>query len=134
MPVFITKGMTIAGFVMKAIHDGKLYEGKGKEAGLKVVEDVKKEFPKSKFSLSHYYWYISRYSRQVSQKLGTDHLYVVDGSTNWTTSGESGENNTLVIRRNAALAGWYETQLDAIYAYMVAHRGAPPVALSTMGE
>ena len=70
---------TIAGMVLKLIKDGKLFEGHGKEAGLKVVEVVKKEFPKSKFSLTHYFWYISRYSRQVSQKLGTDHLYVVDG-------------------------------------------------------
>lgn len=47
-----------------------------------------------------------------------DHLYVVDGSTNWTASGQSYENNTLIVRKHAVLAAWYETQLNAIYTYM----------------
>jgi phosphatidylserine/phosphatidylglycerophosphate/cardiolipin synthase-like enzyme len=58
-----------------------------------------------------------------------DHLYVIDGSTNWTASGESYENNTWVCRRNAALAAWYETQLDAIYAYMRSKVPAPAIVL-----
>ena len=49
-----------------------------------------------------------------------DHEYIIDGSTNFTLSGEEGEDNTIIVRKHAVLALWYETQLDAIYAHMKA--------------
>lgn len=42
-----------------------------------------------------------------------DHEYVVDGSTNTTHSGEALEDNSLTIVRNAPLAAYYETALNA---------------------
>lgn len=51
-----------------------------------------------------------------------DHLYVANGSTNWTISGEKLEDNDLVIRRDAPLAAWYEQVLDVNHARVKARK------------
>jgi phosphatidylserine/phosphatidylglycerophosphate/cardiolipin synthase-like enzyme len=48
-----------------------------------------------------------------------DGLYVVSGSTNWSTSGETKQDNELVIHRNAALASRYGAVLDMNHAAML---------------
>lgn len=49
-----------------------------------------------------------------------DGLYVIDGSTNWSLSGETKQDNQLTIRRNAAIARHYTDLLDANHAAMLA--------------
>lgn len=49
-----------------------------------------------------------------------DGLYVVSGSTNWSTSGETLQDNELVLHRSQALANTYEAILDANHAAMLA--------------
>lgn len=48
-----------------------------------------------------------------------DGLYVISGSTNWSTSGETKQDNELVIHRNAALASRYGAVLDMNHAAML---------------
>lgn len=69
--------MTISRMVMKSINVEKLYTKEGKEGGLKVTVNVKKAFPKSKFDLTQYYWYLSRNRRQRKLGLPTDRLVVI---------------------------------------------------------
>lgn len=70
---------SIARTVMGLIHDGRLDTKEGKDEALKVVNAVKKQFPKSKFGLTHYFWYLSRFRRQKDLGLKTDHLVLVEG-------------------------------------------------------
>lgn len=47
-----------------------------------------------------------------------DGLYVLSGSTNWSLSGESEQDNELVLWRNAAVAARYSAVLDINHAEM----------------
>lgn len=49
-----------------------------------------------------------------------DGLYVISGSTNWSTSGETLQDNELVIHRNAAISARYAAVLDLNHAAMLA--------------
>ena len=49
-----------------------------------------------------------------------DGLYVISGSTNWSVSGETLQDNELVIHRNAAIAARYGAILDMNHAAMLA--------------
>lgn len=53
-----------------------------------------------------------------------DGLYVISGSTNWSTSGETLQDNELVIHRNAAIAARYGAILDLNHAAMLAQMTA----------
>jgi phosphatidylserine/phosphatidylglycerophosphate/cardiolipin synthase-like enzyme len=48
-----------------------------------------------------------------------DGLYVIDGSTNWSLSGEQKQDNQLGVRRNTAIARHYSDILDANHAAML---------------
>lgn len=48
-----------------------------------------------------------------------DGLYVISGSTNWSTSGETLQDNELVIHRNAGIAARYGAILDMNHAAML---------------
>lgn len=47
-----------------------------------------------------------------------DALDVVTGSTNWSTDGETKQDNELTVRRDAAIAGMANARVDAIFASM----------------
>jgi phosphatidylserine/phosphatidylglycerophosphate/cardiolipin synthase-like enzyme len=53
-----------------------------------------------------------------------DGLYVISGSTNWSASGETKQDNELVIHRNAAIAARYGAVLDLNHAAMLAAAAA----------
>lgn len=53
-----------------------------------------------------------------------DHKWVVDGSTNWTHSGESLEDNSLLIFRSPPLAAYYEAAMKANFVRLEALRAA----------
>lgn len=57
-----------------------------------------------------------------------DGLYVISGSTNWSTSGETQQDNELVIHRSAAIAARYGAVLDLNHAAMLVQMGAPAKA------
>lgn len=48
-----------------------------------------------------------------------DGLYVIGGSTNWSTSGETKQDNELIIQRSATIAARYGAILDANHAAML---------------
>lgn len=53
-----------------------------------------------------------------------DGLYVISGSTNWSTSGETAQDNELVIHRSAAIAARYGAVLDLNHAAMLQQMAA----------
>ncbi len=53
-----------------------------------------------------------------------DGLYVISGSTNWSTSGETKQDNELVIHRNARIAARYGAVLDLNHAAMLGQMAA----------
>jgi phosphatidylserine/phosphatidylglycerophosphate/cardiolipin synthase-like enzyme len=53
-----------------------------------------------------------------------DGLYVLSGSTNWSASGETKQDNELVIHRNARLASRYAAVLDLNHAAMLKQMAA----------
>ena len=59
--------------------------------------------------------------------LVVDGLLVATGSVNWTTSGESAQDNRLIVIANTAVATEVTGRLTAIHAYQKAHTppGAP---------
>lgn len=78
---------SIARAVMGMIKGGHLDTKEGKDEALKVVNKVKGQFNKSKFGLTHYFWYLSRYRRQKELGLPTDHLVQIE-------SGKKGKAKT----------------------------------------
>lgn len=48
-----------------------------------------------------------------------DGLYVISGSTNWSVSGETKQDNELVVHRNAGMAARYSAVLDVNHAAML---------------
>jgi phosphatidylserine/phosphatidylglycerophosphate/cardiolipin synthase-like enzyme len=48
-----------------------------------------------------------------------DGVYTVTGSTNWSISGESEQDNQLTLNRNAVLAAEMRTQLDLNHDWML---------------
>lgn len=57
-----------------------------------------------------------------------DGLYVLSGSTNWSSSGETRQDNELMVHRNAALASMYGSVLDSNHAAMLLQMVASPSA------
>jgi hypothetical protein len=55
-----------------------------------------------------------------------DGLYVLSGSTNWSTSGETKQDNELVIHRSDRVAARYGAILDANHAAMLTQMAATP--------
>ncbi len=53
-----------------------------------------------------------------------DGLYVISGSTNWSTSGETLQDNELVIHRNSGMASRYGAVLDLNHAAMLKEMAA----------
>lgn len=68
---------SISRMVLGMINEGKLRTKEGKEEGLKVVAAVKKQFNKSRFNLSQFFWYLSRSRRQHDLGLPTDRLVAI---------------------------------------------------------
>lgn len=56
-----------------------------------------------------------------------DGLYVISGSTNWSTSGETKQDNELVIHRNPRIAARYGAVLDLNHAAMLKQMADRPV-------
>ena len=54
-----------------------------------------------------------------------DGLYVISGSTNWSTSGETLQDNELVIHRSDRVAARYGAVLDANHASMLLQIAKP---------
>lgn len=89
----------------------KLVAGWGSDVGVRVVTGK------------------SEHGQIIHRKIViVDHVYVVSGSTNWTHAGEVLEDNELVIRRNPAVAAWYEQILDANFARVKAAMAAKAAA------
>lgn len=65
---------SIAQLVLGLIKSRKLADERGKDAAAVLIPAVKKQFPGSKFALSHVYWYLGRYRRQLKAKKPVDHL------------------------------------------------------------
>lgn len=65
---------SISQLVLGLIKSKGLAESEGKDAAKILVPAVQKQFPGSKFSLSHVYWYLGRYRRQARAKKPVDHL------------------------------------------------------------
>jgi phosphatidylserine/phosphatidylglycerophosphate/cardiolipin synthase-like enzyme len=63
-----------------------------------------------------------------------DHLYVMSGSTNYSVAGQGYEDNELIVQKHVGLAAWYEKQLDAVFARMVAKRAAGEMPLLPMPD
>jgi hypothetical protein len=55
-----------------------------------------------------------------------DGLYVISGSTNWSSSGETKQDNELVVHRNVAVAAKYAAILDVNHAAMLGQMAAKP--------
>ena len=49
-----------------------------------------------------------------------DGLYTVSGSTNWSTAGESTQDNQLTVTRDALVAAEARARIDVIHAHMLA--------------
>lgn len=56
-----------------------------------------------------------------------DGLYVISGSTNWSTSGETLQDNELIIHRSPTIAARYGAILDMNHAAMLKAMAARPV-------
>ena len=65
---------SIAQLVLGLIKSKDLTESEGKDAAKVLMPVVKKQFPGSKFNLSHVYWYLGRYRRQLRARKRVDHL------------------------------------------------------------
>ena len=65
---------SIAQLVLGLIKSKNLEESSGKDAATILLPVVKRQFPGSKFSISHVYWYLARYRRQLRAKVDTNHL------------------------------------------------------------
>ena len=65
---------SISQLVLGLIKNKSLAESEGKDAAKVLIPVVKKNFPGSKFSLSHVYWYLGRYRRQARAHKPVDHL------------------------------------------------------------
>lgn len=66
---------SIARIVMNFIKDNNLLKSDNRKGKYdELLKIVLKEFPDSKFKKTHYFWYISRYQRQMNEGLGVDHL------------------------------------------------------------
>lgn len=59
-----------------------------------------------------------------------DGLYVISGSTNWSTSGETKQDNELVIHRSDRLAARYGAILDLNHAAMLQQMSLKPKSSS----
>ncbi len=65
---------SIAQLVLGLIKSRKLADEQGKDAAAVLIPAVKKQFPGSKFALSHVYWYLGRYRRQLKAHKAVDHI------------------------------------------------------------
>lgn len=65
---------SIAALVMGLIKSKGLAEAEGKDASKVLMPAVKRQFPGSKFQLSHVYWYLGRFRRQMKAKKPVDHI------------------------------------------------------------
>lgn len=65
---------SVSRFVLKLIKDGRLYRQKGKGKAGEILALVHARFPGSKFSVSMYLWYRSRFRRQKYLGLPTSYL------------------------------------------------------------
>lgn len=68
---------SISRMVFKLITIGKLDTKEGKDEALKVISAVKKQFHRTKFDMTQYFWYLSRYRRQKGLGLPLTHLVVI---------------------------------------------------------
>lgn len=66
-----------ARLVMGLIAQNGWADGQAKDSLARAVKAVKAAFPKSKFGLSQYSWYLSRYRRQRKLRLDTAHIVQV---------------------------------------------------------
>ncbi len=69
---------SIAQLVLGLIKSKRLAEAEGKDAADILLPAVKRQFPGSKFSLSHVYWYLGRYRRQLKAHKPVDHLVLFE--------------------------------------------------------
>ena len=69
------KKMTISQFTFGAIKAKSLHKDGSKEALMPLVNEVRKKFSGTKFSLAHAQWYVSRYRRQLKDGLAVDKLH-----------------------------------------------------------
>lgn len=63
----------IAAIIMGTIHDNNLHKISGKKEMMKgyemVLIAIKKHYPKAKFELPMFFWYLERYRRQLHTSL-----------------------------------------------------------------
>lgn len=66
---------SISKLVLAMIKTHKMDKMQGKDAAVILIPAVKKNFPgNKKFSLSHVYWYLGRYRRQLKANKPVDHI------------------------------------------------------------
>lgn len=65
---------SISHLVLATIKAKGLHDAEGKDASAILLPMVKKQFPASKFQLSHVYWYLGRYRRQLKAGKPVDRI------------------------------------------------------------